>query len=126
MPWNPTDLDRVRQADQIDIAPIGPTGALHRWVTIWAVSVDDTIVVRAYRGTNASWYRVARGTERGRMRVGSDERAVIFEPAQDIDSERVDAAYRTTYGQSAYVDSMLDPIATATTLRIHPDDEEQP
>ena len=126
MPWSSPDVDRIAATDEIDIAPETPHGGLRRWVTIWVVRVDDEIVIRSYTGSGGRWYRAARASGRGRVRVGDRVDAVAFEPATDLDAGRVDAAYRSKYGRSSYVDTMLNPTAAATTLRLVPDHKEQP
>ncbi len=47
-------------------------------------------------------------------------------PSATPTREAIDDGYRTKYGNSSYVDAMVTPTATAATLRIVPNDKEQP
>ena len=41
--WTSQDLDRIGSADEIDIAPCRPDGALRSYTTIWVVRVGDDL-----------------------------------------------------------------------------------
>jgi hypothetical protein len=124
--WTTSDLESIGTADEIDIAPRRPDGALGRFVTIWDVRVGDDVFIRSFHGPGGHWYRATQATGEGRLRVAGVEHDVTFEPAPDADARAIDAGYRTKYGRSSYVDAMVTPTATATTLRIVPIDKEQP
>jgi hypothetical protein len=124
--WTTSDLDRIGAADEIDIAPRHRDGSLGRFLTIWDVLVDDAVFIRSFHGPDGHWYRATQATGGGRIRVAGVEHDVTFEPAPDADARAIDAGYRAKYGRSSYVDAMVTPSATATTLRIVPIDEEQP
>ena len=124
--WTTSDLDTIGAADEIDIAPRRPDGTTGRFVTIWDVRVGDDVFIRSFHGPDGHWYRATQTTGEGRVRVAGVEHDVIFEPASDTDSQAIDDGYRAKYGRSGYVDAMVTPTAIAATLRIVPNDKEQP
>ena len=118
--WSTDELETIGAASEIDIAPQQETGAVGSLTTIWVVRVGDGIYVRSYRGTAGHWYRAARRTREGRIRVAGVERAVTFDADHHTDTATIDAAYRAKYGRSSYVDTMVTPAVAGTTLRLLP------
>jgi hypothetical protein len=116
--WTREELDAIGGTGEIDIAAVGPDGAVGRATTIWIVRVGDDLYVRSYRGPNASWYRHAQRAQRGVVRAGGIDRAVTFDGDHGADRSAVDDAYAAKYGRSSYVDAMVTPNAAATTLRL--------
>ena len=90
--WTPEDLDAIAATDEIEIAPRRADGTLGRATTIWIVRVGDDLYVRSYRGPEGSWYRAARRTHEGRLRVGGIERDVTFDADHDADRRVIDDA----------------------------------
>jgi hypothetical protein len=120
--WSKHELDRIGNADELQIAPMLRDGTLPRPVTIWVVRVGDELYVRSYRGHGGAWYRSTQVRHEGRIWAGGVEKDVTF--VEETDSgvnDRIDAAYRSKYRRSAsYVPPMLTPEARATTLRLVP------
>ncbi len=121
--WAPDELDAIGAAGQIDIAPRRPDGSLGRFTTIWIVRVGDDLYIRSYRGAAGGWYRDVQRTHTARIRAGRREHDVTLQDAPDIEPTTVDDAYRAKYGSSVYVDAMVTPASTPTTLRLHPLDD---
>jgi hypothetical protein len=121
--WTSDELQRVGRAEELQITTARPDGSLRLWVPIWVVRVGDELLVRSYRGPNGAWYRHATRLPKGHIRADGVERAVTFAPAS-VPTDEVDRAYRDKYGRYAgsYLEPMLAERATATTLRITPDD----
>jgi hypothetical protein len=124
--WTTSDLDTIGAADEIDIAARRPDGTTGRIVTIWDVRVGNDVFIRSFHGPDGHWYRATQATGGGRVRAAGVEHDVRFEPAPDADSQAIDDGYRDKYGRSSYVDAMVTPTAIAATLRIVPNDKEQP
>jgi len=117
--WTTDELDKVGSADELEVAPLRPDGSQRAYVPVWVVRVGDNLYVRSYRGREGAWYRSAVDQREGRIRAGGVERAVAFEP-DGADQEAVDEAYRAKYARygDTYLDPMLRPGATETTLRL--------
>jgi hypothetical protein len=130
--WTAEELEKVGSADELEVAPLRSDGTPRPYVPIWVVRVGDDLYVRSYRGRAGAWYRSAVGQHEGRIRAGGVERAVTFEPdgassaspgtaSTDTESTAaVDDAYRAKYARygGSYLDPMLRPEATETTLRL--------
>lgn len=120
--WAADELDRIGDADELQIASLRRDGTPRSYVTIWVVRVDDRLYLRSYRGSGAAWYRHAVAQPRGRIRVPGLERDVTFVQPTDPDHEAIDRAFRSKYkGYSAsYVEPMVSPDAIAATLELRP------
>jgi hypothetical protein len=123
--WTTAELDTIGAADEIGISPRRADGTAGRFVTIWAVRVGDEVFIRSFHGLDGRWYRAARATGAGRIRVAGVELDVTFEPAPDADLPAIDAGYRVKYGRSSYVEALVTQTATAATLRVAPLDKGQ-
>ncbi|MFJ8716428.1 DUF2255 family protein [Streptomyces violaceus] len=125
--WTDDELDRIEQADELDIASLRPSGRLGSRRTIWVVRVGDEIYVRSVYGPGSDWYRGTRGRHEGRIEAGGVTRDVAFaDVADETDSdeinEAVDAAYRRTYGHYApsIIQAITSDTASSTTMRLDP------
>ncbi|WP_328504641.1 DUF2255 family protein [Streptomyces sp. NBC_00457] len=119
--WTSEELDRIADADELEIAPRRGDGTLRGPVPIWVVRDGDHLYVRSFRGTDGGWWRMARATEEGHIRSGGVDKDVTFvEVADPETNDRIDTAYRTKYGRfgGAYVDPMV--AARPTTLKLLP------
>jgi hypothetical protein len=118
--WNTNELDLISATDELAVAPRRADGSQPTYTTIWVVRVGDDLYVRSYRGPAGRWYRAARRSKEGRIRAGSLERDVDFEPSAESAEPTVDDAYRAKYGRSSYVEAMTSAEAVSTTLRLVP------
>lgn len=118
--WTDDQLDRIGRTAEIEIAPRRPDGSLLRSRPIWVVRVDDDLYVRSYRGPDGAWYRTARTTGGAQLSAGRLDVDVRLAPATDIGRDQVDDAYRSKYGRSAHVDTMVADGPAGTTLRVLP------
>jgi hypothetical protein len=121
--WSERDLALIGTADEIRVAPDRGNGTRGRAVPIWVVRVGDELYVRSYRGPSAGWYRHARVSGTGRIRLGGDEFRVRFsEVAAPELRTQIDEAYRVKYGRygSSLVTTMTSDSVAATTLRLEP------
>ena len=105
---------------RLRLLPTAPTDTAGSWVPIWVVRVGDELYVRSYRGPTGSWYRRARRTGHGRIRVAGTEHTVVFTGADPSTRTGVDDAYQAKYGHygSSYVIPMTSDPAAETTLRL--------
>jgi hypothetical protein len=119
--WNRTDLTTFENADTMLVRPKRDDGKLIGGVPIWVVVTGGEVFVRSARGPEGLWYRHARSTGEGVVRADGKQFEVRFVP---VDGKRmepaVNEAYQAKYGNSGYVDSMLEDASASTTLRLEP------
>lgn len=119
--WTSDELDRIADAQELEIAPRHENGSWRRPVPIWAVRAGDGLYVRAAYGERSGWHRVARTSREARIRAGGIEKTVAVEDADAAVNDQVDAAYRAKYGRYAsIVDSITDDPHRASTLKLVP------
>lgn len=112
----------VDRADEVRISSYRADGSLRPWVIIWAVVVDGGIYARSANGAEGRWYGRALASDRGRIRVGSDEWDVTFEhPVDEAVEPAIDAEYSRKYARYAsIVRGIVGPSWYDITLRLVP------
>ena len=120
--WTRADLDRIGDAEELDIAPLRADGSLRPYVTIWAVRSGDDLYVRSAHGPENGWFRRAKAAGAGRIRVAGVEYDVTFADAADGPHAALDAAYRQKYAAQPpqYVSPVVGEVAAPNTLRVRP------
>jgi len=120
--WTRDELNRIGNAEELEIAPLRRDGTPRNWVTIWVVRAGDDLYVRSYLGSAGAWYRAAQARRAGRIRAGGVEKEVAFVDETGPEANAaIDAAYRAKYGRyPQYVTPMLAEAARATTLKLAP------
>jgi len=119
--WNPTELEQIAMAPEIEISSLREDGALTKPVTIWAVRAEGELYVRSVRGEAGRWYRAAGRRHEGRIEAGDVAVDVTFEDAPHHLDAEIDAAYKEKYGYPYDpVDAINTAEAQATTTRIVP------
>ncbi|MBO2451272.1 DUF2255 family protein [Actinomadura barringtoniae] len=119
--WSNDDLERLGDANEIQIAPENGNGETHRPITIWIVRHDDDLFVRSARGPEGRWYRTAGTTHRGRIHAAGLTRDVTFADETDpAVNDQIDAAYLAKYGSTPWAEPMTRPGPRDTTLRLTP------
>jgi hypothetical protein len=116
------ELERIGEAQELQLASERPDGALRPYVTMWVVRVDDQLYVRSAHGANNPWFRRAKASGVGRIRAGGLERDVTFaDPAPDVDA-RIDAAYHAKYDRYGpeIVGTVVGSRAHEVTIRLVP------
>ena len=70
--WSKEELRKIAESDDLHISPFREDGVTHGTPTwIWSVVVDCNLYVRAYNGTNSSWYQAATKQKPGRVAAGA-------------------------------------------------------
>lgn len=120
-PFEASDLDLLRDEDEVEIeTSAGEDGPTHR-VIIWVVVDDqDRVLIRSYRGPGARWFREISARREARVHVGARALPVRAIPATD--AERVAACsegLRRKYEGYASMPAMLRAYLD-TTLELVP------
>jgi hypothetical protein len=124
MSWTEQELEQVDGTDELHVSSYRPDGTLRPYVTIWTARLGDDVYVRSAYGPDNGWFRRAKASGTGRVRVGSVERDVRFEvPADDVHAP-LDDVYRAKYGKydKQIVATVVGPAVVGTTLRLVPRD----
>lgn len=122
--WTEQELQRVDSTDELQISSYRPDGTLRPYVTIWTVRLGDDVYVRSAYGPDNGWFRRAKASGTGRVRVGGVERDVRFEvPGDDVHAP-LDDVYRAKYGRYSerIVSTVVGPALKTATLRAVPRD----
>src|SRR3954447_26629288 len=114
-PWTDDELDRIADAQEVDIAPVRRNGELRRPTPIWVVRVGEDLYVRAAYGSGSgsggarrpsAHARGSAGARRSRRARGSASGVQRDVRVEDVDSSVLDAvapAYRSKYGHYASI-----------------------
>lgn len=121
--WTRAELDKIENAEELQIASLRDDGTLRKAVTIWVVRVGDDLYVRSVNGRSGSWFRGMQMRHEGHVRADGVEKDVSF--VEDSDphlNEQVDAAYQAKYRRYSanIVNSILTPQARAATIKLVP------
>jgi hypothetical protein len=96
--WSKNELRKITESDDLHISPFREDGATYGTPTwIWSVVVDGNLYVRAYNGTNSSWYQAATKQKAGRVAAGGLTKEVAFEAVGGQIDDSIDDAYRAKY-----------------------------
>ncbi|HKC26652.1 MAG TPA: DUF2255 family protein [Jatrophihabitans sp.] len=120
MAWTSDQLDRIGQAEELQINTYRRDGSLRRWTPIWVVRVGDELYIRSAFGAEGGWYRNAMRQHRARIRAGDVETDVSLQLANDATTiADVSSAYRSKYhDQPDSLRPMVAPTAAETTVRL--------
>lgn len=117
------DLQEIDKADDLKISPLRADGVTHGTPTwIWEVVVDDNLYVRAYNGTGSRWFQSAIEQKAGQIHVAGMIKDVHFERIEkdELLQAKIDEAYKSKYGSSPYLGSMISDRAKNATIKISP------
>jgi hypothetical protein len=123
--WTSDELDKIGDAEELDLAPVRKDGTLRRPVTMWVVRDRDEIYVRSVNGRGASWFRGAQIRHEARISAGGVDKNVQLVETDEF-NDRIDAAYDAKYGPRypSIVPSIVAPNARAATLKLVPHEED--
>ena len=128
--WTDEELNRLGEAEELQLASMRKDGTLRPYVTMWVVRAGNDVYVRSAYGPDNPWYRRAKASGAGRLRANGLERDVtVAEAAPDlragVDPEAdlhaaIDAAYHAKYDRHgpAIVGTVVGDKAAAVTLRL--------
>ena len=122
MQWTSDELNRIGNAEELQIASLRRDGTLRKPVTIWVVRVGDDLYVRAYKGRTGPWFRGVQTHHAGQIRAGGFVKDVSFieEPDADV-NDKIDSEYLTKYRRyPTHVAPMVTANARAATIKLVP------
>lgn len=119
--WTSDELDKIGNAEELEIASLLSDGSLRKPVTIWVVRVGDDLYVRSVNGHGGAWYRSAQDQHEAHIEAGGIEKDVRLVETDERTSA-IDAAYWAKYHRYArsIVDTVLTSQARAATLKLVP------
>ncbi|MEP6648673.1 MAG: DUF2255 family protein [Lapillicoccus sp.] len=122
--WTADELMQLASKDEIHVSSVRRDGSLRPPVTMWMVTDDGQVYVRAVKGVDGPWYRHVRATDEAHITASDVETdvSVADASADSALAGRLDAAYREKYRRYAAstVGSVLSPRAQGSTLRLTP------
>jgi len=120
--WTSDELNRIENAEELQIQSLRRDGTLRKPVIIWVVRLDDDLYVRCVNGRTGAWFHGTLMRHAGHIRAGGVDKDVTFVEESDPDvNDKIDAAYRAKYRRYPQdVAPLLPPEARAATLKLVP------
>ena len=120
--WTSDELNKIEDAEELQIASLRRDGTLRKPVIIWVVRVGDNIYVRSVNGRGAAWFRGVQTRHEGQIRAGGVVKDVTFVEESDSSiNDQIDNAYATKYRRYASIaKSMMTPAVRAATIKLVP------
>ena len=102
--WTSEELNKIGNAEELQIASLRKDGSLRSMRIIWVVRVGDDLYVRSVNGRTSDWFRGVQTRQEGRIRAGGVEKDVAFvEESDPMVSDQIDAAYEAKYRRYASI-----------------------
>ena len=120
--WTNEELNRLGNAEELQIQSRRRDGTLRAPVIIWVVRHGDDLYVRSVNGRRAAWFRGTRARHEGHIQAGGVAKDITLEDVAGAINDQIDAAYRTKYRRYAasIIDSIVSPQARSATLKLVP------
>ncbi|MEI7846696.1 MAG: DUF2255 family protein [Chloroflexota bacterium] len=122
IPWTSEELNKIGNAEEIQISSLRSDGTLRKPVIIWLVRVAENLYIRSANGRTGTWFRGIQTKYEGQIQAGAVEKNVSF--VEELDpqvNDLIDAAYLAKYHRyPQYVSPMLTPSVRAATLKLIP------
>ena len=120
--WTQDELDRIGNAEELEITSVRRDGTPRKPVTIWVICHGDHPYIRSGYGRTAAWFRGVQARREGHITAGGIDKDILVADADAALNDQIDATYRAKYHRhgAQYVDMMVSPEARATTLRLVP------
>ncbi|HEY3476361.1 MAG TPA: DUF2255 family protein [Anaerolineales bacterium] len=130
--WTSDELNKIGNAEELQIASLRSDGTLRKPLPIWVVRVGDDLYVRSMNGPTAGWFRGVDTCPGGRcqgerheghIRAGGVEKDVTFvEESNPEVNDQIDQAYGAKYGRHAasIISHMTSPGPRSATIKLVP------
>ncbi len=120
--WTSDELNKIGNAEELQIASLRADGTLRKPVIIWVVRLGDDLYVRSVKGYTSAWFRGTQVRDEGHIRAGGVDKDVTFEEADPMLNDQIDTAYRTKYRRYAasIVSTIVSPEALSATIKLVP------
>ncbi len=118
--WTADELERIGQAEELELASRRADGSLRSWVPLWVARVGDELFVRSMYGRSNPWFQRALASGEGRIRAGGVERDVaIVEPGPAVDDD-LHAAIHAKYDRhgARIVGTVVSAESALATFRL--------
>ncbi|QEO14461.1 DUF2255 family protein [Agromyces intestinalis] len=120
--WTTDELDRIGDAEELQVSSRRRDDSLRPFITIWVVRVGDDLYLRSAYGPDNGWFRRALASGSGAVRAGGIERDVAFVHLDSDDPVHaaIDSAYHAKYDSHGprIVGTVVGDAVRGTTLRI--------
>jgi hypothetical protein len=102
--WTKDELNKIGNAEELQIASLRQDGTLRKPRTIWVVRIGDDLYVRSVNGRTSDWFRGVQTRHEGHIRAGGVDKDVTFveEPDANI-NDQIDTAYAAKYRHYASI-----------------------
>ena len=120
--WTRDELNKIGNAEELQIMTHRQDGSLRKPVTIWVVRVNDDLYVRSVNGREGTWFRGALSRHEGQISAGGVVKAVKFVEVTDPDiNDKIDKEYLRKYAHyPQWVAPMVTPKVRAATIKLIP------
>jgi hypothetical protein len=121
--WTSDELNKIGEAEELQIASLRQDETLRKPVTIWVVRVGNDLYIRSMYGRTSAWFRGAQTRHEGHIRAGGLDKDVTLVEENDSNvNEQIDAVYRTKYHSysASTINSVLIPDARSATIKLVP------
>ena len=120
--WTADEIRQITPTDELEVSSRRPDGSLRPFVTIWFATQGDDVYIRSAHGPENGWFRRARESGSGRVRIGSLEKDVDFRPAEGVSHADLDATLHAKYDLygPGPVGAIVGPGVVDVTLRVVP------
>jgi hypothetical protein len=68
--WTSNELNKIGNAEELQIASLRADGTLRKPVIIWVVRLGDALYVRSVNGRTSGWFRGVQTRHEGHIRAG--------------------------------------------------------
>jgi len=120
--WTSDELNRIGNAEELQIASLRADGTLRKPVTIWVVRLGTDLYVRSVNGRSSAWFRGTQVRGEGHIRAGGVDKDVTYAEANPLLNNQIDTAYRTKYRRYAasIISTIVTPEALSATIKLVP------
>jgi hypothetical protein len=120
--WTSDELNRIGNAEELQIASLRADGTLRKPVTIWVIRLGTDLYVRSVNGRSSAWFRGTQVRHEGHIRAGGVDKDVTYAEANPLLNNQIDTAYRTKYRRYAasIISTIVTPEALSATIKLVP------